>query len=443
VGATEQRAFGPEDGKQLPCRAGKDRTEYREPGSGLRLRVSAKGARTWLVAYWSPVGKTARRLKLGDAKTMPLSKARSAARAALTAVGEEGRDPHADRIQRREDEREERKRRAEDRRRAAQERSRRSVTFGRLAKDYVEYRRTTPSGKYKRPARRTTLLQWDGMLRNHVIPTIGDLPPEDVTSEDFLHTQEVAVQKGGSSMGPRVREFLCAVWRWIEQRPRGLGVRLPPVSPLVGLAKVGAAAKERERVLSPAEVWRFWKATEDEGMLGEALRFSLLTASRVREATELPWTEVDLAARVWRLPAVRNKSGRDRLIPLSEQAVTLLRRVQGQGGERVFGDRSHLAVTMDRVRSRMGGEHFEARDLRRTAATLCARLGADPFTVALVLGHANPDTRVPAVTGAYLRWDYGEKAREALDRLGTWVEETVGRKAEPGDVVSISKGERA
>ena len=44
-----------------------------------------------------------------------------------------------------------------------------------------------------------------------------------------------------------------AVWKWISERPRALGVKLPAVSPLIGLPKVGSAQKERERTLSPVD----------------------------------------------------------------------------------------------------------------------------------------------------------------------------------------------
>ena len=94
---------------------------------------------------------------------------------------------------------------------------------------------------------------------------------------------------------------------------------------------------------------------------------------------------------------------------------------------------------MSRIRAAMGGEPWQPRDLRRTAATLCARLGADPFVVALVLGHANADGRMPAITKTYLRWGYEDKVRTALERLGEWVEETVDRTTEPGDVIPHSR----
>jgi integrase len=167
----------------------------------------------------------------------------------------------------------------------------------------------------------------------------------------------------------------------------------------------------------------------------------LLTAARVREATLLPWTEVDLAAKTWSLPAARNKGGRDRVIPLSDQAVSVLNRARAlHDGERVF-DGVRIGEHMSRIRVAVGGDPWQPRDLRRTAATLCGRLGADPFVVALVLGHAHPDQRMPAITGTYLRWQYQDKVRAALDRLGEWVEETTSAAEEPGSagVVELAR----
>lgn len=431
--------FQPEDGKRLPCRDGEERTEYLEIASGLRLRVSRSGSRSWAVVYWTALAKTTRRLKLGNAAKMPLSKARAAARAALHAVNEEGRDPQAERVAERVQERLQRSQRAEARRLAAEERKRGHVTFGAVCREYVEARRTTPSGKYNRRARPNTLTNWSSMLKNYILPAIGDRSPKEITREDVIAVLEGAAMRGGASMGPRVRELFCATWRWMEQRPRVLGVELPAVSPIVpSLPKIGDATKERERSLSPAEVWRFWRATAGEGLEGEALRLCLLTGARVQEARALPWSELDLDAQVWNLPAARNKSARDRVIPLSAPAVALLRRVHGKtGGHGVFGEQDRLHEAMIRIRAAMGGAPWQPRDLRRTTATLCARLGTDPFVVSILLGHATADPRVPDVTGTYNRWGYPDQVRAALDRLGAWVDETVTRASEPGDVVRI------
>ncbi|HVO10491.1 MAG TPA: integrase arm-type DNA-binding domain-containing protein, partial [Vicinamibacteria bacterium] len=360
------REFRPNDGKTLPALHGR-RTEYREQASGLRLRVTPGDARSWLVSYWSPTAKAQRRLKLGDAAEMKLGRARALARAALTAVSE-GRDPFAERTATREQERAHRRQRAAERQQRAAARARRAVTFGKLCGEYVEWRTITPSGRFRRPASPRTLAEWRSIQKLHVLPLVGDIAVEDLTRDDFVRVLEHAVKHGGPSMGPRVREFVAAVWRWIEARPRLLRVQLPAESPMRELPRdIGAATTERSRVLTPAELWRFWRAAEGEGLAGIALRFSLLTAARVREATELPGAEIDFQTKTWRLPAARNKGGRDREIPLSAAAVRVLERARTlHTGEYVF-DRLRVDQAMVRLRAAVGGESWQPRDLRRTA----------------------------------------------------------------------------
>jgi integrase len=184
-------------------------------------------------------------------------------------------------------------------------------------------------------------------------------------------------------------------------------------------------------------VWKLWRATEDAGLAGLALRFMFLTACRVKEATCLPWSEIDFKAKVWTLPASRNKSARERSIPLSKQALAVLRKADSVGAF-AFG-RVQLHEPLKAIRKAMGVSDWEPRDIRRTAGTTCARLGLDPFVVSLVLGHARADERMPEVTKTYLRHRYEEQVRKALDSLGQWVEDTVNSEKEPGpgEVISI------
>ncbi len=442
-------SFKANDGTRLRCDPGEARTEFVERATGLRLRVTVGGARTWSVAYWAAAARTARRLRLGDAEKMPLSQARKLARRALAAV-DAGDDPYVERLAERQKEREARRQQAEERRqkaektrREAEERKRRTVTVEKLCREYVEFRKTTPAGRLGRVARPNTLVNWDSMLRLHVMPRLGAIPAEGLTPADVTEALTDAVKRAGPSMGPHVRDFLSAVWSWAKRRAHSRGWSLPADNPVTLAEDVGATAGERERVLSVREVWHFWRAAGNEGPEGEALRLSLLTATRVNEAARLPWSEVDLETKTWRLPENRNKSAVVRMIPLSDQAVALLRRMEGLSEEFVFGGHAvRVSEAVARIRHAMNGEHWEARDLRRTAATLCARLGADPFTVALALGHAHPDPRMPAVTKTYLRHDYQERVREVLGKLGEWIESTVSAETEPGEVIDFEASRR-
>ena len=50
----------------------------------------------------------------------------------------------------------------------------------------------------------------------------------------------------------------------------------------------------------------------------------MLTAARSGEARLATWSEVDLEARVWTVPAERMKANREHRVPLSERALHIL-----------------------------------------------------------------------------------------------------------------------
>ena len=67
----------------------------------------------------------------------------------------------------------------------------------------------------------------------------------------------------------------------------------------------------------------------------QVIEFQILTAARPSEAREARWSEIDLDARTWNIPAERMKAGRAHRVPLSEPAVRLLR-ARPQLGEYIF-----------------------------------------------------------------------------------------------------------
>jgi integrase len=59
-----------------------------------------------------------------------------------------------------------------------------------------------------------------------------------------------------------------------------------------------------------------------------ALEFLILTAARSGEVRGAKWTEVDLEAKLWTVPAARMKMGKDHLVPLSAAALDVLERAK-------------------------------------------------------------------------------------------------------------------
>ena len=77
----------------------------------------------------------------------------------------------------------------------------------------------------------------------------------------------------------------------------------------------------------------FWATLNNvEGVAPRALEFIILTAVRASEATLAIWSEIDFKEKVWTIPADRMKSKRPHRVPLSEQALAILKALPREDG---------------------------------------------------------------------------------------------------------------
>jgi integrase len=73
-----------------------------------------------------------------------------------------------------------------------------------------------------------------------------------------------------------------------------------------------------------------------EGIPARAFEFMVLTAARTNEVRGATWDDFDLDAQVWTVPALRMKARTEHQVPLSRQAIDLLRALPREGGNLVF-----------------------------------------------------------------------------------------------------------
>jgi integrase len=93
-------------------------------------------------------------------------------------------------------------------------------------------------------------------------------------------------------------------------------------------------AKEvaRDRVLNDQELAQVILAARQMGGPYEGIVEMLaLTGQRREEVARVKWDELDLVKRAWTLPKSRTKNGKEHLVHLSEQAITVLRRADKKG----------------------------------------------------------------------------------------------------------------
>ncbi len=150
------------------------------------------------------------------------------------------------------------------------------------------------------------------------------------------------------------------------------------------------------------------------------------------------WSEIDMAAAVWTVPAARMKAGREHRVPLCDPALAILRALlplrDAERGDWVFpGPKagkplSNMAMLM--LLRRMGRGDLTAHGFRSTFRDWVAERTAYPREVAeAALAHTLSDS----VEAAYRRGDLMDKRRRLMDDWAVFC----GRTAATGQVIPI------
>ena len=188
--------------------------------------------------------------------------------------------------------------------------------------------------------------------------------------------------------------------------------------------KASAAKPRRDRVLSRDELARVLPALRaDVSPCAAGLKLILLTACRRGEASAARWRDVDLAAGTWTLPMTKN--GTEHVIPLSRQAIDLLRSlrpIDADPAALVFASRAGKALddwegATERVQAASGTADWHRHDLRRTAATTMGMLGTIPDIVEAALNHATIHSPLAAT---YNKARYRPEVATALQLLADY-----------------------
>lgn len=168
------------------------------------------------------------------------------------------------------------------------------------------------------------------------------------------------------------------------------------------------------------------KLTAEEATAGrDALRFVMLTAVRSGEARGATWDEIDIEKMVWSIPAERMKAREPHQVPLSPQAMEILkRRWQRRTSNAGFvftndGKRALTDMTISKALRSSGVERFTVHGFRSTFTDWAAERTDFPKEVAdKALAHKIPDP----VEAAYRRTDFFEKRRALMKLWADYLE---------------------
>jgi integrase len=352
-----------------------------QPGFGVRVATS--GALSWVLL--TRENGRRKRITLGGYPAISLSKAREAARLALSEI-QEG-------------------------------------TFGR--KNAPATFETAVEEWYAREQRaKKSFRQVEQAMRLHVLPFLGRHQLDQIKKADLMRVIDRVAEKGKFTQANRVRAFITRFFNFAIERD------LLMSSPAAALPRP-AVEISRDRVLSRDELCAVWETAEQMGFpFGRIAQLLILTAQRRDEVAGMRWSELDLDRARWIISKERAKNGKAHIVHLSPQALALLSKIPRQNGvDLIFTTTGRSAVSgfskakaaLD-ARSHVSDWRFH--DLRRSAATFMAEeLRITPVVVDRILNHVSGTVR--GVTAVYLRGEHLADREAALAAWGQLVENLV------------------
>jgi integrase len=349
---------------------------------GFCCKVTPAGKRVYLLYYRTHDGRQ-RKPKIGDHGVMTCEEARTIAQRWLSDVSQGG-DPSAQKT-------------------LLKAMPTVKELFERYMKEYAPRKKEVSRKEDQR------------LLRQYILPALGDLKVSSVMREDILKLQHSIHQL--STTANRVLSLLSKVFNLAEL----WGYRADASNPCRHVQKY--AETKRERFLSQEEITRLMAILDAEEKEGKelppvlcAIRLLLLTGCRLNEILRLSWQEVDFdKSCLFLLDSKRGK----RTVYLSPPAVELLQNIPREkdhpyviAGKNKHSHLINLQKPWRRIRKKAGLEDVRIHDLRHTFASVAAAKGLSLPVIGALLGHSQTQT-----TARYAHL-VGQPLLEAVGKVG-------------------------
>ena len=289
-------------------------------------------------------------------------------------------------------------------------------TFAMLAEEWVAQHRDNWSLTYLRQVERS--------LAGDVLPRIGTFPIRAILPAHVLEILREVEGRGAKSIAILIRQWVGAIFRYAIATLRA------DADPSAALRGAIRRPKVRHNPpLTAADLPRFLaglSAYAGYGFVKPATMLMLLTFVRTAEVRSASWADIDLEAAVWRIPAAKMKMGTEHIVPLSHQAVALLRAVFLHSHMRpvVFPnirrpDEGISNTSINRLIESIGfGGVISGHGFRATAATMLREQGFADHLVELQLAHTDRNK----VRASYNHAKYLEERRVMMQAWADYLD---------------------
>lgn len=378
----------------------------REPGKyfdghGLYFELTAAGGRYWRLKY--RFAGIERRIALGVYPAVSLKEARQRATAERERLAT-GRDPLAERKMHK-----------------AQHKHDAANTLRAVAADWLAHQAGRWSPGTQRRIERSLAL--------HVFPVLGDRPLAAILPTELQAVIVTIEGKGVSETAARNLQWVKGIYRWAKIQGR---ISVNPMSDLRPAELLKPHESGNRLMLPERELPTFLRklaAYDGEPATRYALEFMVLTATRPGETRGARWDEIDEAHALWTIPAHRMKMRAEHRVPLSPQALAILRTMRPHSGQRelVFpsatnGSKPLSDATLISCMARLGYKGIATpHGFRALFSTMANAAGWDADVIERQLAHKERN----AVRAAYHRTQY---MKERTKLLRWWAGELDNRR---------------
>jgi len=377
-------------------------------GGGMYLEVSPAGGKLWRLKYRFH-GKE-KRLALGAYPAVGLADARARTEAARKLLAQ-GIDPSA-------------ARKAEKRGEAAE-----AETFEIVTREWHE--KFKPTWTPSHAARILTSLEKDAF------PWIGSRPIRELTPPEVLAVARRVESRGALESAHRLVGNIGMICRYAVASGKA---ESDPTTSLKG-ALPPAKEKHHPSITDPKELGELLRtidAYQGSHVVRCALRLAPLLFVRPGELRHAEWAEVNLESAEWRIPAEKMKMQVQHIVPLSRQAVAVLRELHPLTGADKFlfpsvrsSAKPMSENTVNAALRYMGysTDQVTGHGFRSTASTLLNEQGWNRDAIERQLAHAERNN----VRAAY---NFAEFLPERRRMMQAWADFLDGLKA-GGKVIPI------
>ena len=379
---------------------------------GLYLQIFPSGKASWAFRY--RFGGRTRKLTIGASPEIGLKDARDLARAAHLQIAS-GEDP------------------------GAAKQAARTSTKALPARDMVEKVAAQFLARHVKNLAPLTRIEVGRIVAKEILPTFRGRRLSEIKRTDVIEWLDAIVDRPAPIAANRALGWFKGLCNFAVER----GVL--DVSPIAGI-KPPAAEVARDRVLSDDELKAVWQAADAlEQPYAAFIQLLVLTGQRRNEIAEMCWREVgDLDARLWTLPAARAKNSIEHSIPLSEQAIEILKALPRiAGSDFVFTINGRNPVRgADAIKRRLDAlmpsdiPAWVLHDIRRTVASGMARLGVNLPVIEKLLNHVSGS--FAGIVGVYQRHSFADEKRAAMTAWARHVQAIV--TGEAANVIELRGG---